>query len=177
MNQCSWLILIRPYGTNFGQIRIEIQNLSSGQFVQGKMSYTNASYITTQFCFVFEYAFYRAFFTWTAAWNIAVNRRVWQSTNFDPAHGEAWRAVNGDESPHYVSCSATAMQVWITNLKHFAIAVTSQWARWRLKSPASRLFTPAFVQAQIKENFKAPRHWPLCGELTGHRWIPSTKSQ
>ena len=31
----------------------------------------------------------------------------------------------------------------------------------RLKSPASRLFTQRFVKAQIKENIKAPRHWPL----------------
>ena len=30
---------------------------------------------------------------------------------------------------------------------------------------------------QIKENIKAPRHWPLCGEFTGHRWIPCTKGQ
>ena len=40
-------------------------------------------------------------------------------------------------------------------------------ARWRLKSPASRLFTQPFIKAQIKENIKAPRHWPLCGEFTG----------
>ena len=26
-----------------------------------------------------------------------------------------------------------------------------------------------FVQVQIKENIKAPRHWPMCGELTGDR--------
>ena len=41
--------------------------------------------------------------------------------------------------------------------------------RWRLKSPASRLFTRTFIQAQIKENTKAPRHWPLCGnsQVTG----------
>ena len=31
-------------------------------------------------------------------------------------------------------------------------------------SPASRLFTELFIQAQIKENIKAPRHWPLCGK-------------
>ena len=54
---------------------------------------------------------------------------------------------------------------------------TSQWARWRLKAPASRLFTQTFIQAQIKENIKPPRHWPLCGEFTGDRWIPSTKGQ
>ena len=32
------------------------------------------------------------------------------------------------------------------------ITVTSWWAWWRLKSPASRLFTQSFMQAQIKEN-------------------------
>ena len=36
------------------------------------------------------------------------------------------------------------------------------WARWRLRSPASRLFIKPFIQAQIKENIKAPRHWPFC---------------
>ena len=34
-----------------------------------------------------------------------------------------------------------------------------------------------FIQAQIKENIKAPRHWPLCGEFNGDRWIPRTKGQ
>ena len=33
------------------------------------------------------------------------------------------------------------------------------------------------VQAQIKENTKAPRHWPLCGEFTGDRWISRTNGQ
>ena len=42
--------------------------------------------------------------------------------------------------------------------------MTSWWGRWRIQSPTSRsLFTQPFVQAQIKENIKAPRHWPLCG--------------
>ena len=31
--------------------------------------------------------------------------------------------------------------------------------------------------AQIKENIKAPCHWPLCGELTGDWWIPHTNGQ
>ena len=34
------------------------------------------------------------------------------------------------------------------------ITVTSSWARWRLKSPASPLFTQPFIQAQIKETLK-----------------------
>ena len=32
-------------------------------------------------------------------------------------------------------------------------------------------------QVQIKENIKAPRHWPLYGEFTGDRLIPGTKDQ
>ena len=42
-----------------------------------------------------------------------------------------------------------------------------------LKSPASRLFTQAFIQAHIKENFKAPRHWPLCREFAGDGEVPA----
>ena len=58
-----------------------------------------------------------------------------------------------------------------------AITMTSLWARCRLKSPASPLFTQSFIRAQIKENIKAPRHWPLCGKFTGDRWIPRTNGQ
>ena len=32
-------------------------------------------------------------------------------------------------------------------------------------------------KAQIKENIKAPRHWPLYAEFTDNRWIPRTKGQ
>ena len=60
---------------------------------------------------------------------------------------------------------------------YYIITMTSQWARMRLKSPASRLYTQVFIQAQIEENIKSPRHWPLWGEFTGDRWIPRTKGQ
>ena len=49
--------------------------------------------------------------------------------------------------------------------------------RWRFKSLASRLLIEPFIQAQIKWNIKAPRHWPLWGEFTSDRWIPLTKGQ
>ena len=48
--------------------------------------------------------------------------------------------------------------------------------RWRFKSPESQLLAQSCVQAQIKENLKALRHWPLWGEFTGARWIPRTKA-
>ena len=33
-----------------------------------------------------------------------------------------------------------------------------------------------FIQAQIKENIKAPRHWPLCGEFTDDGEFPAQKA-
>ena len=56
------------------------------------------------------------------------------------------------------------------------ITMTSWWPRWRLKSPASRLFTQPFIQTEIKENIKAPRHWPLCGEFTGTGEFPAQRA-
>ena len=38
------------------------------------------------------------------------------------------------------------------------------------------LFTQPFIQAQIKENIKAPRHWTLCGEFTGTGEFPAQRS-
>ena len=69
---------------------------------------------------------------------------------------------------------------WVSHLSlnlNQYITVTSLWARWHLKSRASRLFTQPFIHAQIKENIKTPRHWPLCGEFTGDQWIPHTNGQ
>ena len=53
---------------------------------------------------------------------------------------------------------------------------TLQWPRLRLKSPAWRLFTQPFIQAQIKGNIKAPRHWLLCGEFTGTGEFPAQRA-
>ena len=64
----------------------------------------------------------------------------------------------------------TAVTVFLNS-----IIVTSWWARWRLKSRKAGLFTQPLVQAQIKENIKAPRHWPLWGGFTGDRRISHTQ--
>ena len=54
--------------------------------------------------------------------------------------------------------------------------MTLYWARWRLNSPALWLLIQTlFFKAQIKENIKGPRHWPLCAESTGDRWIPAQR--
>ena len=64
--------------------------------------------------------------------------------------------------------------IYSPNIYH-TITVTSWWARWRFKSPASRLFIQPVIQAQIKENIKALRHWlcegnsPVTGEFPAQR--------
>ena len=39
------------------------------------------------------------------------------------------------------------------------------------------ILTQPFIQTQIEENIKAPRHWPLSGEFARDRWIPRTNGQ
>ena len=41
---------------------------------------------------------------------------------------------------------------------------------------ASQITSLTFIQAQIKENFTAPRHWPLCGEFTGTGEFPAQRA-
>ena len=72
----------------------------------------------------------------------------------------------------YVSCNYPSTK-W-SPFCHYSDVI---WTQWRLKSPASLLFAQPLVQAHIKENIKAPRHWPLWGESIGDRWLPLTKGQ
>ena len=37
------------------------------------------------------------------------------------------------------------------------------------------VYSTVYWDADQKKN-KAPRHWPLCGEFTGHRWIPAQRA-
>ena len=43
--------------------------------------------------------------------------------------------------------------------------------------PHDCLLNRLFRRRSNEKNIKAPRHWPLCGEFTGDRWIPRTKGQ
>ena len=94
---------------------------------------------------------------------------------FKPANRLFSRHLNSTRLDYAYIHQWTASAHFLTHSK--CITLTSQWARWRLKSPASALFIQLFIHVQIKENIKAPRHWPLCGEFTGDRWILRTKGQ
>ena len=48
---------------------------------------------------------------------------------------------------------------WLSAINCCYITLTSQWTWWRLKPPASGLFTQLFIHVQITESIKIPRHW------------------
>ena len=72
--------------------------------------------------------------------------------------------------PHAIN--QTSQTVWMP--------ASLQWRHYERDLAShitSRLFTQPFIQAQIEENIKDPRHWPLWGEFTSDQWIPCTKYQ
>ena len=50
----------------------------------------------------------------------------------------------------------------------YIITMTSQWARWRLKSPASRLFTQAFIQDADQRKHQSSASLAFVRGI--HRW-------
>ena len=84
----------------------------------------------------------------TRPWSIFTVEWIWQSLL-------AWNLC-GPSLPHYNDVIMGTIASPITSLT---------------------IVYSTFVQMQIKENIKAPRHWPLCGEFTGDRWIPRTNGQ
>ena len=133
----------------------------------------------------------RVQFVWSALMNTGydfLDDTLWHSSNsrhLPLGKAKTWQLSNisnnyrpdvGCHDCHFGLHTATAHNwMWSTRTRHSTyglITMTSQWAWWRLRSPASRLFTQPFIRAQIKDNIKAPRHWPLSGDFTGDRWIP-----
>ena len=55
---------------------------------------------------------------------------------------------------HYDVIVTSTKRLWSPR-KSLFITMTSWWARWRLKSPASRSFAQPFVQAQIKRKHQS----------------------
>ena len=79
------------------------------------------------------------------------------------------------EAPNYVRIYQTLCIMCIS------LEETLQWRHYEHDGvsnhqPRDCLLKRLF-KAQIKENIKAPRHWPLCVEFTGDRWIPRTNGQ
>ena len=96
-----------------------------------------------------------------------MNRTKW--------HQFIWCRTDVLSGLFWVHCSniAQAKLIFVDNFNHYNDVIMTTIAS---QSPASRLFTRPFIQTQIKENIKAPRHWPLCGEFTGTGAFPAQRA-
>ena len=75
---------------------------------------------------------------------------------------------------------------WCCDKRMFAhgdiVIISLQWShnqRDGVSNHRCLVWLPSrvFFQAQIKENIKGPRHWPMWRKFTGDRWNPRTKGQ
>ena len=81
-----------------------------------------------------------------------------------------------DDKAFTISLMISSMPAALLTFKLAVASWTSASLILKINS-LNILFVQLFIQAQIKENTKAPRHWPLWGEFTGNGWIPHTKGQ
>ena len=83
--------------------------------------------------------------------------------------------------------SSAHWMIGISTENHIQYFATPRSFRWFLGShlnkpePTTKTESPhknsTMYHSYHSENIKAPRHWPLCGEFTGDRWILRTNGQ
>ena len=69
-----------------------------------------------------------------------------------------------DESGWYSICRIS----WRLSKSYQVITMTSEWARWRLKSPGSRLFTQPFIQGADQRKYQSSASLAFVRGI--HRW-------
>ena len=82
--------------------------------------------------------------------------------------------------PHCESNSCNSFHVWCPIFRWVAVRHYSDVIISTIASQITSVLTVYSIwsgQAQIKENIKAPCHWPLWGEFTGDQWIPCKKDE
>ena len=83
----------------------------------------------------------------------------------------SWNSAQSKTMSLTLLCYLTEPSVLRKHINIYSVCM----ARSILGKPQSITVTSKW--AQIKVNIKAPRHWPLCGEFTGDRWIPRTNGR
>ena len=151
------ILLIRPLGTNFSEILIDILI-----FTFKKMRLKVSSAKRRPFCLglnVLKNIWYQLISAASNNEDVLHHRwteRRWQHTQFEISNFYVWCLLFGIQGNMFENENHTNWQLlhWHHKMTPFGIiilhrklhkgkviTVTSWWARWRLKLPASRLFT------------------------------------
>ena len=73
------------------------------------------------------------------------------------------------------------IMTWKRFLPYYATGRFSHYNDVIMSAMASEITSLTIVYSTVysgadQRNIKAPRHWPLCGDFTGGRWIPVQKA-
>ena len=81
-------------------------------------------------------------------------------------------------SGSYEFCKMSGSFLWliVTKLQNIRGYVSFHYNDVIMGAMASQITSLTIVYSTVysgadKKTIKAPRHWSLCGEFTGHRWI------
>ena len=96
---------------------------------------------------------------WRYLWYVSLNNRELDS------YFIVWM-----RSPHMEAVNMWYMYV----VNHYDDVLMSSMA---YQITSLTVIYPTVYSGTFIENIKAARHWPLCGEFTGDRWIPRTNGQ
>ena len=120
--------------------------------------------------------------------------KVWGEINYSFPNGtavEVWECISNlisEVNEHVLTCRSwlhysnfimIAMASQITGVSIVYSTVFSGADQRKHQSSASLAFVRGLRRWPVKSPHKRPvtRHWPLCGEFTGDRWIPRSKGQ
>ena len=101
-----------------------------------------------------------SFISWNNLCILLLVHVVWQKSGQLPPIHILYENERKRGKPCVSNISQTSQGEYRVVEDRYSITMTSKWAQWCLKSPASRLLTQPFY-AQIKENTKAPHKWPV----------------
>ena len=101
-------------------------------------------------------------------------------TQFADAYMRHWASLS---SPAYMQFNLNPQNNLFRNQPSITDLVITHYNDVIMSAMASQITSITIVYSTVysglssKKNFKAPRHWPLCGEFTEDWWIPRTKVQ
>ena len=120
-------------------------------------------------------------FAWTSLLSLVITPenfmmiRWWEHSEKGVTDGQTDRQTDGrtDWTSHIAAWSQLKIRRPLL-LQHYGDVV--------MGTVASQITSLTIVYSTVysgadQRNITTPRHWPLCGEFTGDRWIPRTNGQ
>ena len=94
---------------------------------------------------------------------------TWHRTGYKLLSEPMMASFASDCIPHSAQWDPSGRHMvrllWVRSLNYILPLLSSTCMLYNDRLYRNTVFTQLFIQAQIKENIKAPRRWPLCGGI------------